>query len=60
MPGWQKLRHGVLQAGILLGTLLRLKNASEGEAGDRRDRATNDFSSYPQPVAAMLSRHGYF
>jgi hypothetical protein len=33
------------------GTLLRAKNASEGEAwtGDRLDCATNAFCSYPQP-----------
>jgi len=31
----QKLRNGGLPPGQLLGTLLRVKNASEGEAGTR-------------------------
>jgi len=48
VPGWQKLRHGGLPPGQLFGTLLRVKNASEGEAGTRIGGQRNQ-RLLPQP-----------
>jgi hypothetical protein len=47
----QKLRHGGLPPGQFFGTLLRVKYASEGEAGTRNGSgATNVYYRNPRAI----------